>query len=98
MPVLSEPLASGPSSAASEAGRPEPLEPLPFPLEERHIQGRPRLCVVIPAFNEEAVLAQTGRALTAALNTLDAEWSVLFVIHLNEGGNVTKLRKVLGEL
>lgn len=79
MPALSEPLSAGPPSAASEIGRPEPLEPLPFPLEERRLPGRPRLCIVIPAFNEEAVLAQTGSALTAALETLDADWSVLFV-------------------
>jgi glycosyltransferase involved in cell wall biosynthesis len=78
-PIVSEPVASGGSSATSGVGRPEPLEPLPFPLEERHAPKRPRLCVVIPAFNEEAVLAQTGRALTAALDTVDADWSVLFV-------------------
>jgi polyisoprenyl-phosphate glycosyltransferase len=59
--------------------RPEPLEPLPYPLEERDTPHRTRLCVVIPAFNEEAVLPQTRRALTAALDVLDVDWSVLFV-------------------
>jgi dolichol-phosphate mannosyltransferase len=37
------------------------------------------VCVVIPAFNEEAVLPQTCRGLAAALDGLDVEWSVLFV-------------------
>jgi dolichol-phosphate mannosyltransferase len=59
--------------------RPEPLEPLPFPLEARQFPGRPRLCVVIPAFNEEAVLPQTSRALARTLDDLGVDWSVLFV-------------------
>jgi dolichol-phosphate mannosyltransferase len=35
--------------------------------------------VVVPAFNEEAVLERTGRALAASLDSLDVDWSVLFV-------------------
>jgi dolichol-phosphate mannosyltransferase len=58
---------------------PEPLEPLPFPLEPRALTGRPRLCVVIPAFNEEAVLERVGNVLAASLDALDVDWSVLFV-------------------
>src|SRR6202011_736774 len=54
-------------------------EPLPFPLEERHPSERPSLCVVVPAFNEEAVLEQTSRALAGSLDGLDVDWSVLFV-------------------
>jgi len=57
----------------------ELLEPLPYPLEERHFTERPRLCLVIPAYNEEAVLPQTSRALATALDALDVDWSVLFV-------------------
>jgi dolichol-phosphate mannosyltransferase len=67
------------SDGTSSIRGPEPLEPLPFPVEPRSFTGRPRLCVVIPAFNEEAVLERTGKALAASLDALDAEWSVLFV-------------------
>ena len=49
------------SDAANPIRGPEPLEPLPFPLEPRALTGRPRLSVVIPAFNEEAVLERTGK-------------------------------------
>jgi dolichol-phosphate mannosyltransferase len=66
-------------SAASPVGVPEPLEPLPYPLEERRHLKRPRLCVVIPAFNEAAVLGQTSRALATSLEALDVSWSVVFV-------------------
>ena len=74
-----EPVTIDPQSMTAGVNRPEPLEPLPFPLEERDTPHPPRLCVVIPAFNEEAVLPQTSRALAAALDALDVDWSVLFV-------------------
>jgi len=48
-------------------------------LEERRFSEKPRLCVVIPAFNEGVVLERTSHALAASLDTLDMEWSVLFV-------------------
>ena len=35
--------------------------------------------MVIPAFNEGVVLERTSRALAASLDTLDVDWSVLFV-------------------
>ena len=75
-------------------GRPEPLEPLPFSLEERQLARRVRLCVVVPAFNEEAVLPQTSRALARALDELDVDWSVLFV---NDGSR-DQSAKVLEQL
>jgi hypothetical protein len=78
-PSIVEPVHSGHVSALSTAAWPEALEPLPFPLEERHFSERPRLCVVIPAFNEEAVLEQTGRALTASLDALDVDWYDAFL-------------------
>jgi dolichol-phosphate mannosyltransferase len=58
---------------------PEPLEPLPFPLEQRDASNRPRLCVVVPAFDEATVLPRTSRALAAALDALDVDWTVLIV-------------------
>jgi glycosyltransferase involved in cell wall biosynthesis len=77
-PSTLEPADVGSLPAAGQVGRPEALEPLPFPLEARHTV-RPRLSVVIPAFNEEAVLESASRALAASLDALDAEWTVLFV-------------------
>jgi polyisoprenyl-phosphate glycosyltransferase len=93
-PSVIEPVHSGRASALNTAARPEPLEPLPFPLEERQFSERPRLCVVIPAFNEEAVLEQTSRALTASLDALDVDWSVLFV----NDGSPDKSARVLEQL
>jgi dolichol-phosphate mannosyltransferase len=61
-----------------EEGLFEPLLPLPFPLEPREVP-RPRLCVVVPAYNEEAVLEQTYAAISAVLGTLDVDWQILFV-------------------
>jgi glycosyltransferase involved in cell wall biosynthesis len=74
-----EPSAATGPATAGQVGRPEPLEPLPFPLEERRTPQRPRLCVVVPAYNEEAVLEPASRALAASLDALHADWSVLFV-------------------
>jgi glycosyltransferase involved in cell wall biosynthesis len=85
---------SGQAPVLSPAVCLEPLEPLPFPLEERHFSKRPRLCVVIPAFNEEAVLEQTSGALTASLDALEVDWSVLFV---NDGSR-DKSARILEQL
>lgn len=74
--------------------RPEPLEPLPFPLEERELAERTRLCVIVPAFNEEAVLPQMSRALANTLDDLEVDWSVLFV---NDGSR-DKSSRVLEQL
>jgi dolichol-phosphate mannosyltransferase len=57
----------------------EPLEPLPFPLEPRVVRGRPRVCVVIPAFDEEATIETTARTIAASLDALDVDWTVLIV-------------------
>lgn len=74
-----EPILSGSAAGADPVGRPEPLEPLPFPLQERHLPAKARVCVVIPAFNEAVVLPQTSRALAQSLDALDVDWTVLFV-------------------
>jgi len=88
---LAEPIGS---AAATPIHGPEPLEPLPFPLEPRALTARPRLNVVIPAYNEEAVLERTSRALAASLDALDVEWSVLFV---NDGSR-DRTARVLEQL
>lgn len=56
----------------------EPLLPLPFPLEHRE-HPRPKLCVVIPIYNEERVLLQTYDELSKVLNAIYVDWAILFV-------------------
>src|SRR5262245_8584187 len=56
----------------------EPQEPLPSPLEARQIE-RPRVCIVLPVYNEAKVLEQTHRALAEVLEPLPIEWQLLFV-------------------
>jgi polyisoprenyl-phosphate glycosyltransferase len=61
-----------------DVGKPEPLLPLPLPLQARS-DPPAHLCVVIPAYNEEAVLTMTYEALRTTLDTLAMRWSILFV-------------------
>src|SRR5262245_5584135 len=68
-----------------DAGHPEPLLPLPLPLEPRSAAPG-RLCVVIPAYNEEAVLTLTYEALRKTLDALSPRWAILFV---NDGSRDT---------
>lgn len=90
-----EHILSGTASKAGPIAEPEPLEPLPFPLEERHVVGRrPRLCVVIPAFNEAALLDQTSRALAVSLDALDVDWSVVFVNDGSRDGSSRVLERL----
>lgn len=70
---------------ALDVSQPEPLLPLPLPLEAR--PGPPAtVCVVIPAYNEEAVLTMTYEALRTTLDTVATRWSILFV---NDGSRDT---------
>src|SRR5687768_4291613 len=93
-PSIFQPVPSGPPPSGQTVGRPEPLEPLPFPLEERQLARRAQLCVVVPAFNEEAVLPLTSGALASTLDGLGVDWSVLFV---NDGSR-DKSARVLEQL
>jgi polyisoprenyl-phosphate glycosyltransferase len=93
-PSTFQPVPSGPPPGGQPVGRPEPLEPLPFPLEERQFAGSPHLCLILPAFNEEAVLPQTSHALATTLDDLGVDWSVLFV---NDGSR-DKSARVLEQL
>ena len=56
----------------------EPILPLPLPLEPRRL-ARPRLCVVMPVYNEEAGLVRTYEEVARVLETLNVDWSILFV-------------------
>ena len=70
---------------ALDVSQPEPLLPLPLPLEAQN--GPPAMvCVVIPAYNEEAVLTLTDEALRTTLETVATRWSILFV---NDGSRDT---------
>jgi len=68
----------------------EPLLPLPFPLEHRS-DPRPSLCVVIPVYNEERVLMRTYEELSAVLDSLNVDWSILFVNDGSRDGTVNLL-------
>jgi len=76
---VDELIVAGRAGGHTPVGEPEPLEPLPYPLEPRTSPACPRLDVVIPAYNEEAVLAQTSAKLASALDALVVDWSVTFV-------------------
>ena len=76
-----------------EEGSLEPLLPLPFPLEPREVP-RPRLCVVVPVYNEEAVLEQMYAAITAVLETMGVDWQLLFVNDGSRDGTAAMLEKL----
>lgn len=76
-----------------EAFRLEPVLPLPFPLESRPVL-RPTLCVVIPVYNEEKVLARTYEKLSATLDGMNVEWSLLFVNDGSKDGTVALLESL----
>ncbi len=71
----------------------ERIDPLPFRLEPRS-QQRPSLCVVLPVFNEEIVLARTYEELRATLEGLDADWRLLFVNDGSRDGTVGVLEQL----
>lgn len=51
----------------------------------------PRLCVIVPCFNEEAVLPLLHPRLVAALATLGADWRVLYVDDGSRDGTLPAL-------
>src|SRR5713226_6772980 len=68
----------------------EPLLPLPFPLQVRD-NRRPRVCVVIPVYNEEQVLLRTHEELSKVLNALEVDWSLLFINDGSKDGTAAVL-------
>jgi polyisoprenyl-phosphate glycosyltransferase len=74
----------------------EPLVPLPFSLEPRTVE-RPRICVVLPVFNEEAVLETTHRRLAEVLSSTSADWQLLFVNDGSRDQTVGVLEKLYRE-
>jgi glycosyltransferase involved in cell wall biosynthesis len=64
----------------------EQLGPLPIPLEPRSI--RPTVVIVVPAHNEEEVLALAFAEIKRVMDSLAAEWSVIFV---NDGSRDSTL-------
>jgi polyisoprenyl-phosphate glycosyltransferase len=71
----------------------EPLLPLPFPLERRE-KARPRVNIVLPVFNEEAVLEKTHRALAETLQTMNVDWRLIFVNDGSRDGTAGVLEKL----
>jgi len=65
------------------------------PIQEAQLAGDERftISVVVPAFNEEAVLPEFHRRLTAVLATLDGGWEVVYV---NDGSRDGTLKVMSG--
>lgn len=71
----------------------EPLLPLPFPLEVRDCP-RPKLCVVIPVYNEEQVLLRTYDELSAVLSAMGVNWHILFINDGSKDGTIAILESL----
>src|SRR5262245_25439930 len=79
-----------------------PMDPskasLGLSLTTRHEQGnpggRPELSIVLPIFNEEAVVDELSRRLSDLLGALGTTWEVVFVNDGSRDGSFDKLRKV----
>lgn len=71
----------------------EPLLPLPFPLTPRN-NARPRVCIVIPVYNEERVLLRTYEELAKVLNAIDVDWTLLFVNDGSKDGTASVLESL----
>jgi glycosyltransferase involved in cell wall biosynthesis len=79
-----------PAAVPADTTAIEAISPLPFPLERRSVV-RPRLAVILPVFNEEKVLARTHTELARVLDSMDVDWSLLFVNDGSRDGSATVL-------
>jgi dolichol-phosphate mannosyltransferase len=70
----------------------EQLGPLPVPLEPRSVN--PTVVLVVPAHNEEDVIPRAFAEISRVMDTLQVEWSIIFV---NDGSRDSTL-EVLEEL
>ena len=70
----------------------EQVGPLPIPLEPR--AGSPKVVLVVPAHNEEEVLALAFAEISKVMDSLGVDWSIIFV---NDGSRDSTLH-VLEEL
>ena len=64
----------------------EQVGPLPIPLEPR--SGSPRVVLVVPAHNEEEVVALAFAEISKVMDSLGVEWSIIFV---NDGSRDSTL-------
>ncbi len=56
--------------------------------------GHPLISVVVPCFNEEGCVDEMARRLTAAMDSLDAEWEAVFVDDGSRDSTLEHLRKL----
>jgi polyisoprenyl-phosphate glycosyltransferase len=71
-----------------------PSAPEPNDVTRRHLEPGTTLSIVIPVFNEEAVLANLVEELRVALDTQDMPWSVFFVDDGSSDGSLARLRLI----
>ena len=83
-PVTAEPI----TEATIEA-----VLPLPFPLTPRD-NPRPKVCIVIPVYNEEKVLLRTYQELANVLNAINVDWTLLFVNDGSKDGTAAVLESL----
>lgn len=67
----------------------ESIPPLPFPLERR--SGPAHVCVIVPVYDEEALVELVCERIRAALGSLDVTWSALFVNDGSRDGTIAAL-------
>lgn len=71
----------------------ELVRPLPYPLARRANNGA-TVSIVVPVFNEEAVLDQTYAGIRDALDELGIAWSVLFINDGSRDSTATILERL----
>jgi dolichol-phosphate mannosyltransferase len=67
-----------------------PLGAFPFPLVARTV-ARPRVCVIVPVYNEERSIEPLYERVKLALEPLDVAWSILFVNDGSTDGTIARL-------
>ncbi len=70
----------------------EPVEPLPFPVEQRGFT--PSVALVIPTFNEELVVPMTYQRIVETMDSLNLEWSLIFVNDGSRDGTIQALERL----
>jgi polyisoprenyl-phosphate glycosyltransferase len=85
-----------PTSANTARLAVEEVLPLPFPLAARDLKGR-RVCIVVPAFNEEPSLPALHHELSVILDDLGVDATILFVNDGSRDGTVAVLERLCAQ-